>query len=535
MTVVIIGGGLAGAASACILARAGARVLLLERNAAPGDKICGEFVSIEAQHILATLGLDIAALGARPINRVRIARGAAVAETTLPFQAAGLSRRVLDAALLDHARACGADVRVGVAARLAATPAGLRVHAPGLDIPRAATVFLATGKHDLRTMRRQPQRPPDDLVGFKTYFALTPQQDRALHGHVEMTLFRDGYAGLQQVDGNRANLCLLTSRDRVRQAGGHWPTLLASLLAEAPLLAQRLNQARTLLDRPVTITRVPYGFIHQASPTDPPNLFRLGDQAGVIVSFTGDGMSIALHSATLAASCVLARADAQEYHRQLRRDIAPPIQTATALHHLGHTRTGQILLMTAARTFPTLLRTAARLTRVRAGGEEASKAGALPLDPTRSDARPCATTWGALALLAFLAFALPATAAEVGPVGVWRTFDDRTGRERGLVRIVEGEGGLTGVVAGTVDPAEGARLCDLCEGGQRGRPILGLTILTGLHRDGAGWSGGRILDPETGSVYRCNLRLEEGGQVMVLRGYLGISLLGRSQTWRRAS
>jgi uncharacterized protein (DUF2147 family) len=145
-----------------------------------------------------------------------------------------------------------------------------------------------------------------------------------------------------------------------------------------------------------------------------------------------------------------------------------------------------------------------------------------------------------LALTALLLSMAGAAAAQTDrvqttPAGLWRTFDDHTGRERGLVRIIDTSGTLTGIIAGTIDPTEGARSCDHCTDDRKGRPILGLTIITGMHRDDAGWSGGHILDPETGSVYRCSMKLRDGGQTLVLRGYLGISLFGRSQTWRRAS
>lgn len=120
------------------------------------------------------------------------------------------------------------------------------------------------------------------------------------------------------------------------------------------------------------------------------------------------------------------------------------------------------------------------------------------------------------------------------PVGVWRTFDDKTGLERGLVRIREQQGELVGFIVGTKDPAEAARTCDLCEGVLKGQPIMGLNVINGLRQDGDEWDGGRILEPETGSVYRCSMRLTDGGRKLVIRGYLGISLFGRSQTWVRA-
>jgi uncharacterized protein (DUF2147 family) len=119
------------------------------------------------------------------------------------------------------------------------------------------------------------------------------------------------------------------------------------------------------------------------------------------------------------------------------------------------------------------------------------------------------------------------------PAGRWRTFDDRSGQERGQVLIEEHGGLLSGRVVGILDPQEAVRVCEKCTDARKGQPILGLTILTGMRREGDHWTGGDILDPETGAVYRCSMRLEDGGAKLVLRGYIGISLFGRSQTWLR--
>jgi uncharacterized protein (DUF2147 family) len=119
------------------------------------------------------------------------------------------------------------------------------------------------------------------------------------------------------------------------------------------------------------------------------------------------------------------------------------------------------------------------------------------------------------------------------PAGLWRTFDDRTGRERGVIRIDRMGDTLSGTIVGTVDPADAVKRCDRCEGERHGQATIGLTIITGMRRDGEEWSGGRILDPETGSLWRCRMELRDGGRALVVRGYLGISLLGRSQTWIR--
>jgi flavin-dependent dehydrogenase len=363
---VIAGGGPAGAASAALLARAGRKVVLFERNPAAADKICGEFLSGEGSFYLTALGVDLAALGAQPIRAVRLVRGNRTAEAVLPFDAFGLSRRVLDEALLQCAQAAGAVVNRGrtiVQAEAEADGAVALTLADGATC-RAGALFLATGKQDLRGVRRPLPARPDDLVGFKQHFILAPAQHRVVQGHVEVVLFADGYAGLQLVESGRANLCLLVRRARLEQIGGGWEALLDDLCRTSPHLAARLRGAAQQFERPLTISRVPYGFLHAPAAADPVGLWRLGDQAAVIPSFTGDGMAIALHSAALAARMFLAGAGAPAYHRCLRASIAGPVQRATALYRFGRWGAGQAAIMGVAGWFPSGLRLAAALTRV---------------------------------------------------------------------------------------------------------------------------------------------------------------------------
>ena len=139
-------------------------------------------------------------------------------------------------------------------------------------------------------------------------------------------------------------------------------------------------------------------------------------------------------------------------------------------------------------------------------------------------------------LMLALAVAWPcvAGAADLGsPVGLWRTVDDKTGAERSDVRIYEQDGKFYGRVERILDPAQAVRKCEKCTDDRRNQPVLGMVIMRGLERDGDEWNGGRIVDPETGDVYRCNMHLEDGGQRLRLRGYVMMPLLGRSQVWKR--
>nr|WP_321985991.1 NAD(P)-binding protein [uncultured Lichenicoccus sp.] len=370
----IIGGGLAGAAAACRLASQGRAVTVFEREREAGHKVCGEFISIEAQRQLASLGLDLAALGAVPIERVRIACRHALIEAALPFTGSSLTRRRLDAALLARARAAGADLRLGCGVRRAATGSdGATVlELEGGERLGARCVLLATGKHELRGLRRPP--PAEDQVCFKSYFALAPSVRRALDGHVELILFRDGYAGLQMVEGDLANLCLVTARARLAREGGTWHKLLASLMAESPHLRARLQHAEECLDRPLTIARVPYGFLHRPAPGGAPDLFRLGDQMAVIPSFTGDGMAIALHTAAQAAHSVLEGEPAAPYHARMHQALQPQMRLAGGLYSIGRSTPGQYLMMLGAHLWPGLVQRLAAATRVPERRQTLSKA-----------------------------------------------------------------------------------------------------------------------------------------------------------------
>jgi uncharacterized protein (DUF2147 family) len=124
---------------------------------------------------------------------------------------------------------------------------------------------------------------------------------------------------------------------------------------------------------------------------------------------------------------------------------------------------------------------------------------------------------------------------SASPLGAWKTFDDKTGEARAIVRIYEQGGKLFGRIEQSFKPGAATRVCAVCTDERKNQPIIGLVIIRNLKRDGNEYNGGDILDPESGSVYRCKMHLEQDGARLVLRGYIGFSLLGRSQTWQRQS
>jgi uncharacterized protein (DUF2147 family) len=121
------------------------------------------------------------------------------------------------------------------------------------------------------------------------------------------------------------------------------------------------------------------------------------------------------------------------------------------------------------------------------------------------------------------------------PVGLWRTIDDATGRPRALVRLFEKDGRIFGrIEKGLALEAETDPMCSRCTDERRGLPKIGLVIIRNMQRDGDVWSGGDILDPDNGKVYRCRLRVVDDNRSLEVRGFIGFSLLGRTQMWERA-
>jgi uncharacterized protein (DUF2147 family) len=141
---------------------------------------------------------------------------------------------------------------------------------------------------------------------------------------------------------------------------------------------------------------------------------------------------------------------------------------------------------------------------------------------------------GAVLAAAALGLAAPPAAAQslASPVGLWRNIDDATKQPKALIRITEAAGVLTGRIEKILTDKTDA-ICDLCTDDRKGKPVQGMTILTGLKKDGEEWAGGEILDPNNGKVYKAKAKLVDDGRKLDVRGFIGIAALGRTQTWTR--
>jgi uncharacterized protein (DUF2147 family) len=117
-------------------------------------------------------------------------------------------------------------------------------------------------------------------------------------------------------------------------------------------------------------------------------------------------------------------------------------------------------------------------------------------------------------------------------LGKWKTIDDETGKAKSIVEIYDRSGVIYGKIIDIIDVEKKKSVCTACTGEEKNKPIMGLVIIKGLKKDGKEYNSGKILDPVTGKQYKCFIALE-GNDRLNVRGYIGVSLFGRTQTWNR--
>lgn len=365
---VVIGGGLAGSMVATRLATTGCEVVLFEKRREPHHKVCGEFLSAEAVEYLQQIEIDPRDFGAHPIQLLRLHSGAKSVETPLPFVALSLSRFTLDEALLERAESAGCRVQRGVfVEKLSRQTDGFTIDLRGGETIHAKHVFLATGKHDL------PEQPRGggshhDLVGFKMHWQLTERVMDSVRHTMELFLFHQGYGGITLIERAAANLCFVVRQRRLRELGG-WPELLKAIREEVPAMDSILQGAVQCWPKPLAISPIPYGYLARSSD----GIWRVGDQAAVIPSFTGDGMSIALHSGHLAAEMYLRGRTPDEHLARLSGQLRPAMRFATNLSRAMVTGAGRTFAPFCLSLAPGLMSWIAEQTRIPARALNATR------------------------------------------------------------------------------------------------------------------------------------------------------------------
>ena len=335
-------------------------MVLLERERAAHDKVCGEFLSVEACAEARALGVDPLALGAAEIDRVRVSWGRASVSTMLPFRAASLSRRRFDEALLAAAQRAGVRaVRGARATSIAGSSVAAVVDGSEQTFAGSALV-LASGKSELAAYRRIGGHFPDAL-GFKMHLELDARAYAEIGTSVELTLFDGGYCGMQRIEESKVAFAVVVRRDAYAKLRT-WPELVRSIARTNRRLARRLSSARELWPKPLAVSGVPYGFVlRDASDAQP---YRIGDQLAVIPSFTGDGMAIALVSGSSAARAIAAGTGPRAFHCAMLARLAGPMRVSGALSHAIASPLGRAAVMWPASIVPGVFSLAATFTRI---------------------------------------------------------------------------------------------------------------------------------------------------------------------------
>ena len=330
----IVGGGPAGTAAAIALCSSGIRPVLLERQRETGDALCGGFLSWRTLETLDQLG--IRGLAGHSIDRLRVFAGPATAEARLPRPALGISRHQLDSHLLARAEACGAAIERGVSVR--AWHDGIVETADGAALT-PGTLFLASGKHDIRGLARPRPDAQHQSVGIRVRLAAHPALNRMVGSAIELHMFEQGYCGVELQDGGRGNLCLAVRKSQLQRHGGDPEALLAAWAAQSRALGDRLAFREAGVE---AIGAIPYGWIADSAM---PGVFRLGDQSAVIPSLSGEGNGIALASGILAARGWASGATSGQFQAGFARTARRPISLASWLWRWGeHPDTARLIV-----------------------------------------------------------------------------------------------------------------------------------------------------------------------------------------------
>jgi flavin-dependent dehydrogenase len=328
----VVGGGPAGTSAAIIAARAGAKVLLLERGRLPRQRVCGEFVSAESLLLLADLLADAAPdlLAKAPrISEARLFVEGRTISTTVDPHAASIGRFDLDAALWRAAERSGVDTRLLITAESVEQHETFEIRTVSRKF-HARALISAVGRWSNLVVRYAGDSGTQWL-GVKGHFAQPTSQ-----ASVDLYFFDGGYCGVQPVRlagdeaaNNRVNACALVRSDLART--------LPEVFRLHPQLHLRAREWRPLME---PVTTFPLMF-RKPRPTKDETLF-VGDAAGFVDPFVGDGISLALRSGAMAAECLVPffRSEislteaADRYRRKYETELAPVFRTSSRIRQL---------------------------------------------------------------------------------------------------------------------------------------------------------------------------------------------------------
>ena len=345
-------------------------MLVLEQREKIGHKVCGEFISWEAQSTLQALGLLAGVQAARPASldrAVLISRSGMSAGFNLARGSWGLSRKSLDTALADAAQVSGAELKLGVRVQRFNQVGDdytveARSNGQAIEI-RCRALIAACGRSSSSELPpRSLGSPEAGLVGIKRHY-----QNVNMPAQAELYFFEGGYIGLAPIEGGRVNVCLLASRKALKGADRDPAELIESLARRIPAIGKRLAGGEALDASP--LAAAPIDLWRKADPWD--SVACVGDAAAMIPPLTGDGIAAALRSVELCAPLAHAYLSGeltlerweQAYRSRWHESFDRPLALARRLETWLGSGVGSELLLGVGSVLPPLARKLAGMTR----------------------------------------------------------------------------------------------------------------------------------------------------------------------------
>lgn len=297
--IIIIGGGLSGLTNAIQLSAAGLDVLLVEKNAYPFHRVCGEYISNEVKPFLKSIGADVDVLNPASIHKLTVTSPYGTKlETTLDMGAFGISRYVFDLYLYELALKKGCIVKLNTQVQdVTFQEDFFRVKLSDGTEEKAKIVLGSFGKRANldRLLNRKYFFERSPYIGVKYHIKMDfPRDEIALHN------FKDGYCGISAIEEDKYCFCYLTTRENLKKSGTV-EEMEKTILYKNPHLKNIFQNAEFLFDKPEIINEISF----EKKTTVENHLLMSGDSAGMIAPLCGNGMSMAIHAAKIVSDCIL--------------------------------------------------------------------------------------------------------------------------------------------------------------------------------------------------------------------------------------
>jgi flavin-dependent dehydrogenase len=359
--VAIVGGGPTGLSLSILLAKNGYRVILFEKEKYPYHRVCGEYISMESWDFLTRLGMDLSSLQLPLIRHLQVTtlNGNSI-QQPLPLGGFGISRYLLDHKLAEIGRKAGVTLLENTKVN------DIEFNGSRFIInnkPRGWTAGVACGSFgkrsnlDIRWKRPfvvAPKNKLNNYIGVKYHIRTqAPEDTIALH------TFENGYCGLVKIEGDRHNLCYLTTAENLLKCGGNIQQMEESILSRNPYLKEIFLTGKKCSEEPVTISQISFNKKKQVEN----HILMTGDAAGMITPLCGNGISIALHSSKLAAGSIhlfltgkINREEMEkQYTTQWEKQFGRRLRTGRKIQHISGNSALMNLLIKGSKLFPSFM------------------------------------------------------------------------------------------------------------------------------------------------------------------------------------